>query len=83
MVLRPNIKEQIMSMDKFIEVLLYAVPSLITGGVAYYLFDSYFKDQQHILLNLIMQAATNKAYNRKITSCTKCLIVLKIITNAN
>jgi hypothetical protein len=34
-------------MDKFIEVLLYAVPSLITGGVAYYLFDSYFKDQQH------------------------------------
>ena len=36
-----------MSMDKFIEVLLYAVPSLITGGVAYYLFDSYFKDQQH------------------------------------
>jgi hypothetical protein len=36
-----------MSLDKFIEVLLYAVPSLITGGVAYYLFDSYFKDQQH------------------------------------
>ncbi|UPT70937.1 MAG: hypothetical protein M0D53_00520 [Flavobacterium sp. JAD_PAG50586_2] len=36
-----------MSIDKFIEVLLYAVPSLITGGVAYYLFDSYFKDQQH------------------------------------
>ena len=36
-----------MSIDKFIEVLLYAVPSLITGGVAYYLFDSYFKDQQN------------------------------------
>lgn len=36
-----------MGIDKFIEVLLYAVPSLITGGVAYYLFDSYFKDQQH------------------------------------
>jgi hypothetical protein len=36
-----------MSTDKFIEVLLYAVPSLITGGVAYYLVDSYFKDQQH------------------------------------
>jgi hypothetical protein len=36
-----------MSVDKFIEVLLYTVPSLITGGVAYYLFDSYFKDQQH------------------------------------
>ncbi|MGV3696953.1 DUF7935 family protein [Flavobacterium sp.] len=36
-----------MSADKFIEVLMYAVPSLITGGVAYYLFDSYFKDQQN------------------------------------
>jgi hypothetical protein len=36
-----------MSVDKFIEVVLYTVPSLITGGVAYYLFDSYFKDQQH------------------------------------
>src|SRR6218665_527316 len=36
-----------MSTDKIIEVLLYAVPSIITGGVAYYLFDSYFKDQQN------------------------------------
>ncbi len=36
-----------MSIDKLFEVLLYAVPSLITGGVAYYLFDSYFKDQQN------------------------------------
>lgn len=36
-----------MNIDKLVEVLMYAVPSLITGGVAYYLFDSYFKDQQH------------------------------------
>lgn len=36
-----------MSPDKLIEALMYAVPSLITGGVAYYLFDSYFKDQQN------------------------------------
>ena len=36
-----------MNLDKFFEVLLYAVPSLITGGVAYYLFDNYFKDQQN------------------------------------
>jgi len=26
---------------------MYAVPALITGGVAYYLFDNYFKDQQN------------------------------------
>jgi hypothetical protein len=24
----------------------YTLPSIITGGVAYYLFNSYFKDQQ-------------------------------------
>ena len=36
-----------MNSDKFLELLMYAVPSLITGGVAYYLFDSYFKDQKN------------------------------------
>lgn len=36
-----------MNLDKFFEALMYAVPALITGGVAYYLFDSYFKDQQN------------------------------------
>jgi hypothetical protein len=36
-----------MNVDKLFEALMYAVPSLITGGVAYYLFDNYFKDQQN------------------------------------
>ena len=36
-----------MNTDKILELLMYTVPSLITGGVAYYLFDSYFKDQQN------------------------------------
>lgn len=36
-----------MNLDKLFEALMYAVPALITGGVAYYLFDSYFKDQQN------------------------------------
>lgn len=30
-----------------LEIVAYTIPSLITGGVAYYLFDSYFKDQQN------------------------------------
>jgi hypothetical protein len=29
------------------EILAYTIPSLITGGVAYYLFDAHFKDQQN------------------------------------
>ena len=36
-----------MDSTKIIEILAYSLPSLITGGVAYYLFDAYFKDQQN------------------------------------
>ncbi|WP_264520983.1 hypothetical protein [Flavobacterium sp. N1994] len=36
-----------MNTDKILELLMYTVPSLITGGVAYYLFATYFKDQQN------------------------------------
>lgn len=36
-----------METTKIIELLSYTLPSLITGGVAYILFNSYFKDQQH------------------------------------
>lgn len=34
-----------MDSTKIIEILAYTFPSIITGLVAYYLFDSYFKDQ--------------------------------------
>jgi hypothetical protein len=36
-----------MDSTKIIEIFAYTIPSLITGGVAYFLFDSYFKDQQN------------------------------------
>ena len=36
-----------METTKIIELLSYTLPALITGGVAYYLFTAYFKDQQH------------------------------------
>lgn len=36
-----------MDSTKIIEILAYTIPSLITGGVAYYLFKSHFKDQQN------------------------------------
>lgn len=36
-----------MDTAKILEIAAYTIPSLITGGVAYYLFDSYFKDQQN------------------------------------
>jgi hypothetical protein len=36
-----------MDYSKLFEILAYTLPSLITGGVAYYLFNAYFKDQQN------------------------------------
>lgn len=36
-----------METTKIIELLSYTLPAIITGGVAYFLFNSYFKDQQH------------------------------------
>lgn len=36
-----------MDSTKIIEIIAYSLPSLITGGVAYFLFTSYFKDQQN------------------------------------
>lgn len=36
-----------MDTSKIIEIAAFSIPSLITGGVAYYLFTAYFKDQQH------------------------------------
>ena len=36
-----------MNAYKFLKLLMYAIPSLITGGVAYYMFQSHFKDQQN------------------------------------
>ena len=36
-----------MDSTKIIELLAYTIPSLITGGVAYFLFKSHFKDQQN------------------------------------
>ena len=36
-----------MDSTKIIEIIAYTLPSLITGGVAYFLFNSHFKDQQN------------------------------------
>lgn len=36
-----------MDVAKIVEILAYTIPSLITGGVAYFLFEMYFRDQQN------------------------------------
>lgn len=37
-----------METAKILEILGYTLPSLVTGGVAYFLFDNFFKDQEKI-----------------------------------
>lgn len=36
-----------MNSTTILEILAYTIPSLITGGVAYFLFTAHFKDQQN------------------------------------
>lgn len=36
-----------MNSTNIIEILAYTIPSIITGAVAYFLFNSHFKDQQN------------------------------------
>jgi hypothetical protein len=36
-----------MDTNKLIELAFYTIPAIVTGLVAYYLFQSYFNDQQH------------------------------------
>ncbi|WP_428225356.1 hypothetical protein [Flavobacterium sp.] len=48
-----------MDTTKLFEIAAYTLPSLITGGVAYYLFTAYFKDQQHTR-NWVLQKENQK-----------------------
>ncbi len=43
--------------NKIIEILAYTIPSIITGAVAYFLFKSYFKDQQNTRRWLLQKEA--------------------------
>ncbi|TDE05534.1 DUF7935 family protein [Flavobacterium hiemivividum] len=50
-----------MNSPLIVEIIAYTLPSLITGGVAYFLFNSHFKDQQNTrrwLLQKDNQAST-------------------------
>lgn len=50
-----------MDSTKIIEILAYTLPSLITGGVAYYLFKAYFKDQQNTRRWLLQKESKKEA----------------------
>ena len=78
-----------MDSTKIIEILAYTLPSIITGGVAYYLFNSYFKDQQNTrrwllqkeVLPLRLQAYERMSLYLERINPTKLLIRIAPISN--
>lgn len=63
----------------FIEILAYTLPSLITGGVAYYLFNSYFKDQQNTRRWLLQKDAQKEALPLRLQAYERMVLFMERI----
>ncbi len=70
---------QNMNTDKIVELLMYAVPSLITGVVAYYLFDNYFKDQQNTRRWLVQRENQKQALPLRLQAYERLALLLERI----
>lgn len=76
---------QIKKMDsnKIIEILAYTIPSIITGSVAYYLFNSYFKDQQNSRRWLLQKDAQKQALPIRLQAYERITLYLERISLTN
>ncbi|OAB27806.1 hypothetical protein SAMN05444395_11441 [Flavobacterium fryxellicola] len=68
-----------MDLTKIIEILAYTIPSLITGSVAYFLFDSYFKDQQNTRRWLLQKEAQKDALPLRLQAYERMALYLERI----
>lgn len=68
-----------MDSTKIIEILAYTIPSLITGSVAYFLFDSYFKDQQNTRRWLLQKEAQKDALPLRLQAYERMALYLERI----
>lgn len=68
-----------MDTDKIIELASYTLPALITGGVAYYLFNSYFKDQQNTRRWLVQKENQKHALPLKLQAYERLALLLERI----
>ncbi len=68
-----------MNADKILELMMYTVPSLVTGGVAYYLFDSYFKDQKHTRRWLLQRENQKQALPLRLQAYERMALFLERI----
>ena len=68
-----------MDLTKIIEILAYTIPSLITGSVAYFLFDSCFKDQQNTRRWLLQKEAQKDALPLRLQAYERMALYLERI----
>ena len=69
-----------MESTKIIEILAYTLPSLITGGVAYYLFNLYFKEQQNTRRWLLQKDAQKDALPLRLQAYERMTLFLERIS---
>ena len=67
---------------KIIEIIAYSVPSLITGGVAYLLFNSYFKEQQNNRKWLLQKDAQKDALPLRLQAYERLTLLMERINPA-
>ena len=65
--------------SKLIEILAYSLPSLITGGVAFYLFRSYFADQQNTRRWLLQKENQKNALPLRLQAFERMVLFLERI----
>ncbi len=68
-----------MDYSKIFEILAYTLPSLITGGLAYYMFDLYFKDQQNTRKWLLQKENQKDALPLRLQAYERMVLFLERI----
>lgn len=72
-----------MDTSKILEIAAYTLPSLITGGVAYYLFNSYFKDQESKRRWVLQKANQKDALPLRLQAYERMALFLERINPSN
>jgi len=71
-----------MHSNKLIELAFYTLPALITGGVAYYLFQSYFNDQQNTRRWLVQKENQKQSLPLRLQAYERLALFLERINAA-
>jgi hypothetical protein len=72
-----------MDNSKILEILAYTLPSIITGAVAYFLFNSYFKDQQNTRRWLLQKENQKDSLPLRLQAYERMALFLERINPSN